>query len=122
LVETALILLGMLLLMLATFDGAYAIWSYTTLCQAARQGARFAQVHGTANPSTDDAIRDQVRDWSVGLNRANVQVLTTWIPNREIGSEVQVRATYNLQLMVSPLVFSSSTLALGTTARATVTY
>ena len=122
LVETALILLCMLLVIFGSCEGAYAIWSYTTLCQAARHGARFAQVRGTANPASDDAIREHVREWSLGLNRANLQVVTTWTPNREIGSQVQVSATYSLPLMLSPLVFNSSTLALGTTAQATVTY
>jgi Flp pilus assembly protein TadG len=122
LVETALVITCMLLLILGVFEGAYAVWGYTTLSQAARHGVRYAMIRGTANPATDEAIQDKVREHATGLTIANVQAVTTWTPNRQMGSEVEVRATYNFPLMLSSFIFTGPSISLRSTARAIVTY
>ena len=111
----------MFALLMGLLQGALAIWSYTTLTQAARQGARYAMVHGAASPAADDAVRDKVRDAAIGLRRSDIGVVTTWTPDRQMGSQVQVHATYNLPLFLS-FGFESSSIILGATASATVTY
>ena len=119
-VETSLVLLCLLLLIFGVVEGGRLIWCYTTLSHAARHAARYAMVHGTASPATDTQIRNVARYSAKGLTPAGVEVTTSWIPNRELGSQVQVRATYNVPLMLPSLLFARSTFALRSTARATV--
>ncbi len=56
LVEFSLLLPVMLLLITGLFDLARAVWQENTLAYAAREGTRYAIVHGSAgNPAADPA-------------------------------------------------------------------
>lgn len=95
LVEFALVLPIFLLVITGLFDLARAVWQENTLAYAAREGTRFAIVHGSAgNPvawSGSDAtntcstaapltpcqpIFDAVTNAAVGV--ANVSITVTW--------------------------------------------
>lgn len=81
LVEFALVIPVLLMLILGLFDVARAVWQENTLAYAAREGTRFAIVHGSASDSpatqADHAAVDAVvRDASVGV--ANITVTVTY--------------------------------------------
>jgi Flp pilus assembly protein TadG len=98
LVEFALVLPLLLLLSIALTDLARAVWQFNELALAAREGSRFAIVHGggslaPAGPAANDAaVRAQVLRYTVGV--PNVAVASTW-PNgtNNRGDSVQVDVT-----------------------------
>lgn len=86
LVEFALVLPIVLLLITGLFDVARAVWQENTLAYAAREGTRYAIVHGSgypdrtqiAWPGNTSGVLNAVQNASVGV--ANVAVTVAW-PN-----------------------------------------
>src|SRR5438093_13527097 len=86
LVEFALLLPVMLLIITGLFDVARAVWQENTLAYAAREGTRYAIVHGSAGApyagpchpcaTPDPAVVNVVRSAAIGV--ANVSVSTDW--------------------------------------------
>jgi Flp pilus assembly protein TadG len=72
--------------------------SYNIISGAAREGARYAMVHGSASGSVATAsdIQDVVRNWAIGLDTSAVVVATTWTPGNAPGSQVKVKASYTV--------------------------
>ncbi len=97
LVEFALILPILLLLILGLFDVARAVWQENTLAFAAREGTRYAQVHGSASASpvaycsscANSAVASTVQSAAIG-----VYGITTTVDfpdgNNDRGSRVTV--------------------------------
>jgi Flp pilus assembly protein TadG len=108
LVEAALALLLTLTILFGIMEFGRAVWSYNTVAHAAREGARFAMVHGKASksPATQATVQAVVRRQAIGLLPANTQVVVTWIPDNAPGSAVKVAVTYNFSSIV-PFVSSS---------------
>jgi len=84
LIEFALVLPMLLLIMTGLFDVARATWQENTLAYAAREGTRYAIVHGSASvdgtvvyPSYDQPVVDTVRNAAVGV--PNVSVAVSWV-------------------------------------------
>lgn len=95
LVEFAVLLPVMLLIITGLFDVARAVWQENTLAYAAREGTRFAIVHGSAGvgPLPDG--------WPVGAANPTdpsdhvIGYITTVVQNAAIGvPNVSVTATY----------------------------
>jgi len=84
LVEFAFILPIILLIITGLFDVARAVWQENTLAYAAREGTRYAIVHGSgypdpalvAWPSNTVQITQVVRNAAVGV--PNITVTSTW--------------------------------------------
>jgi Flp pilus assembly protein TadG len=81
LVEFALLLPVLLLVLVGAFDLARAIWQENTLAHAAREGTRYAIVHGAnssspVGPSNPQPVIDIVRNAAIGV--PNVSVSVTW--------------------------------------------
>jgi Flp pilus assembly protein TadG len=83
LVEFALVLPIFLLLITGLFDLARAVWQENTLAYAAREGTRYAIVHGSGSstplgPSnaSEPNISAVVRNAAVGVG--NITVTTAW--------------------------------------------
>ena len=82
LIEFALILPVILLVITGLFDVARATWQENTLAYAAREGTRYAIVHGSASttpayPGNDQDVVDVVRAAAVGV--PNVSVTVNWV-------------------------------------------
>lgn len=82
-VEFALILPLLLLIITGLFDVARATWQENTLAYAAREGTRYAIVHGSGSldgtvvsPTNDQPVVDAVRYAAVGV--PSVSVTVTW--------------------------------------------
>lgn len=84
LVEFALVLPIVLLIITGLFDTARAVWQENTLAYAAREGTRYAIVHGSGYPDTaliawpnnTAQVQSVVRAAAVGV--ANITVTATW--------------------------------------------
>lgn len=83
LIEFALILPLVLLIITGLFDVARATWQENTLAYAAREGTRYAIVHGSAaldgtvvHTGNEQPVIDVVRAAAVGV--PNVSVTVTW--------------------------------------------
>ncbi|HET8569853.1 MAG TPA: TadE family protein [Candidatus Limnocylindria bacterium] len=81
LVEFALILPLFLLVITGLFDVGRAVWQENTLAYAAREGTRYAIVHGSAStspvyPGNTQPVVDVVRAAAVGV--PNVSVFVDW--------------------------------------------
>ncbi len=119
LVEFALILPLILLLVTGLFDLARAAWQENTLAFAAREGTRYAIVHGSAStaptgpaPLSDQSIRDTVLRYTIGLS--NVSVAVAWPDaNNDRNSRVSVDAS-------APFVPIPSQYLLGSTFQITL--
>jgi Flp pilus assembly protein TadG len=83
LIEFALVLPLLLLIITGLFDVARATWQENTLAYAAREGTRYAIVHGSASvdgtvvsSTNDQPIVDTVRNAAVGV--PSISVTVTW--------------------------------------------
>ncbi len=98
LVELAFILPVLLLIVTGLFDLARAVWQENTLAYAAREGTRYAIVHGSGAgaaavyPNNTQPVIDTVRSAAIGV--ANVSVTAAWPDNScyDRGCRVQVDA------------------------------
>jgi Flp pilus assembly protein TadG len=98
LIEFALTLPILLLIVTGLLDVARAVWQENTLAYAAREGTRYAIVHGSAStpvtgPGNAQPVVDAVLNAAVGV--ANVTVVAMW-PDascNQRGCRVQVDAT-----------------------------
>ncbi|HVE69426.1 MAG TPA: TadE family protein [Solirubrobacteraceae bacterium] len=83
LVEFALVLPIFLLLTLGLFEAGRAVWYTNTLAYAAREGTRYAIVHGSASgadavwPGNEQPVKDVVRAAAVGVV-GQIDVETDW--------------------------------------------
>lgn len=98
LLEFALLLPVIVLVLVGLFDVTTAVWQTGTLGAAAREGARYAIVHGSdsaapAGPAADDAgVTGAVLGHAVGVSGVNVS--SSWPDGtNERGSRVVVTAT-----------------------------
>ncbi len=99
LVELAFILPILLLIVTGLFDLARAVFAENTLAYAAREGTRYAIVHGSASSTpvgptntSDPTIASVVRNAAIGV--PNITVTTSWPDgNNDRNSRVSVDAT-----------------------------
>lgn len=80
-IEFALVLPLFLLIVTGLFDVGRAVWQENTLAYAAREGTRYAIVHGSGSsdpvwPGNTTPVRDVVRKAALGV--PNVTVVVTW--------------------------------------------
>lgn len=98
LVEFAILLPLILLIVVGLFDLARAVWQENTLAYAAREGTRYAIVHGSGAgsgavyPSNTQPVVDTVRAAAIGV--ADVSVTAAWPDSScyDRGCRVQVDA------------------------------
>ena len=117
-VEFALVFMVFLLLLVGLLELGRGVWTYTTIAHAARQGTRFAMVRGSRNPTTQDQVRNVVRNAAIGLNKNQVQVTTNWPTGIAQGNVVVVQVRYPFNLVTGGLVVRQGTIQIGANARA----
>lgn len=120
LVEFSLFFIVFLMVTVGIMEFGRAVWTYTTLAHAARQGARYAMVHGESNPVSNDQIRDVVAKNAVGLDRDTIVVNTSWLPDNSSGSQVEIQVRYPFRFVTAPLLLSKNALLLGSTSRTVI--
>lgn len=96
--EFGLAFLAFFVVLYGIMEFGRIVASYNILSGAAREGVRYAVVHGSASGSVATAsdIQDVVRRWAIGMDTSAVAVTTTWTPGNAPGSQVKVTASYNI--------------------------
>ncbi len=118
-VEFALVAMIFFLLTLGLVEVGRGVWAYHSLTHAAREGARYAIVHGdrSNDPATATIISNLVKNRIPNLS--GVTVNTTWLPNNSQGSTVEVTAQYTFDSIMSIFDF---TIPITATTRMAVSY
>lgn len=104
--EVALSLSAFLLLTLGVMEFAMAVYAYNFCSYASGEASRWASVRGAQYVAagnaavTDNDVTNFVLSQGVGFNRGQLTVTTSWTPDTNPGSVVQVRVAYQ----VLPLV------------------
>ncbi len=100
-IEGALVSSIALAILFGIIEFGQAVWSYNLISHAAREGTRYAIVHGrnSITPATTSTIQGIVRNQTLGLNPNNLTVTTTWTPDNKPGSVVKVALVYTFKFM-----------------------
>jgi Flp pilus assembly protein TadG len=97
-IEFGLSFVVFLTMVLGILDVSRGIYAYSFLAGAAKEGTRFAMVHGSSSGSKASStdVQNAVQKWMIGLvNPASSTVTTTWNPVSENpGSLVTVNVQY----------------------------
>jgi Flp pilus assembly protein TadG len=132
LIEFGLFFLLFLVVSFGLMEMGRGVWTFTTIAHAARAGARYAIIHGKINPIPNDGttIEAIVKANAVGLDPADVTVITkyerydeagdTWQTGssyNERGNVVEVKVNYPFRLVTGSLVLSQDTIQLSSTSR-----
>ncbi len=106
-VESAMTLMLFLLLVFGIIGMGWAVYVYNQVSELAREGTRFAIVHGANGkpPASISDIQNYVVARSSGLNPNDltVNVNPTWPTNNRAGDVVTVQVQYSLVPFV-PLI------------------
>ena len=109
-VEFAAAFAVLFLFLFSIMDLSRALYAYHFIADAAREGTRYAMVrgatcasYGTACPASATDIQNYVKNVPAGINPQSLSVTTTWTPNNNPGSVVQVQVQYSFQ-PIFPLV------------------
>ena len=92
-VEFSLVFIVFLMLMLGIFELGRAVWIYTTVAHAARQGARYGMVHGNNGSPDNAALISHVAGQAIGIG-GSVTVTPTWEGAGLVGTFVRVQVDY----------------------------
>lgn len=120
LVEFALVLFIFLSLLLIIVAFGQALSAYHFVDNASREATRFAIVRGSTCtrlsggcPADSSDIQNYVEKIGAGtgINIKNLHVNTTWNPNNDPGSTVQVRVSYDDSLFFGFLPTTTITLS-----------
>jgi Flp pilus assembly protein TadG len=121
LVESAVIYSAVFLIVLGIILMSIAVFRYQQVAQAAREGARWASVHGgqyskelSMPATTPDAIyTNAIRPHTAGMNPASVTYSVTWNKNQQQASPY---------IGTDPVTKKPITLSQSNTVSVTVTY
>ena len=110
-IEFSLVFILFITMVAGVFELGRAIWAYNTLMHAAKQGVRYAMVHGARNPipSGGTTVENYTKSQAVGLAPSSVNAVVNYYPDNKPGSKVKVSASHTLNFVVAPLLgFGSS--------------
>jgi hypothetical protein len=97
LVEFALMLPLLILIVLFLFDMGRAVYYYSVIHNAAREGARY----GIILPDDDAGINAAAREKAIGLDSASLSI----VASRQVGGTIQVQTIYVFK-PVTPLILN----------------
>ena len=103
--EMAIVCPLVLMMLVGLVDMGISVYSYNTLAECVRAGARYAAVHGSkastqVGPSADNSTVDSVvRSYAPGIVSSELTVNSSWPDGiNSAGSRVTVSATCNHKL------------------------
>ena len=102
-VEFAVVATVFTLMLLGFLEAGLAAWQKNSVAADAREGVRYAAVHGTRsqNPATPGMVAAYVKS-RTSLDTAGLRVYTEWpsatcpCPNKEVGSPIKVSVAHNV--------------------------
>jgi Flp pilus assembly protein TadG len=118
LLEFAIVGTLFMLLTLGIVEMGRAVWTYNSLAHAAREGTRWAIVRGQDSGRT--VVSGDVQTYVEGLIASfdPIVVTTTWNPNKNPGSVVQVQVQHTF----APVVPLFPSIALTATSRMVIAF
>ena len=122
-VEFALVSLLFVVLNLCLVELGRAYLVYRRLTHATREGARYAGLHSAASkkPASEDRIKQEVIKRAVKLDGLKLTVHTSWDPDNEPYSTVQIQTRYNLDLLTMRRL-PYGTVSISSTCRMVITH
>jgi Flp pilus assembly protein TadG len=122
LVESSVVAVVFLLLLTGTMEVARLGFAYNEVSFAAQSAARYASVSGSSSGhvATAAGIQSVAETYTGALDNTQVTVTTTWSPNNNPGSTVQVKVSYNFATVLVPLS-PAGALTVQTTASSIIT-
>ena len=120
LIEFGLVSILLFTLLFGIMEFGRAIWIYSTVAHLAREGARYAIVRGTESGDTTDAASVEAYVQSRAAGMPGLTVTTTWDPDNDPGSVVQVRVDRQFDPIV-PIV-GLPTIPLSSTSRMVIAF
>jgi|SRR5579871_909796 len=129
LVEAALSATLLIGIIFGVIAGGYMLYTYHFLSYAARSGARYAMVRGSAcngvgMPDCPNVTSDQVQTYvrslrQLGINPSQLTVTTTWpkAGSDDPGNPVNVTATYPFRFFVPVPFIKSQTVTMQSTSQ-----
>lgn len=112
--EFSLAITVLLMMAFGAMDFGRALYTYTEVSEAAKEGTRYAIVRGsnctswnTACPASASDIQTYLQNVPEGLHANSMTVTTTWSPNNNPGSTVHVQVQYSFNFML-PFLPSSA--------------
>ncbi len=91
LIELSLVGILLFTLVFGIMELGRAIWIYDTVAHLAREGARYAIVRGAESGQVASAADVDAHLQTLAAGMTGLAVTTTWTPDNESGSVVQVR-------------------------------
>jgi Flp pilus assembly protein TadG len=121
-VESSVVAAVFLLLLTGTMEVGRLGFAYNEVSFAAQSAARYASVSGSSSGhvATAAEIQSVAETYTGALDNTKVTVTTTWSPNNNPGSTVQVKVSYNFATVLVPLS-SAGLLTVKTTASNIIT-
>lgn len=125
-VESAVILPATCFLVFGLVVGATGVFRYQEVASLAREGSRWASVHGSAYAQVTghsaataaDVYQQAILPRAVGLDPAKLSYSVTWAPDNSSGSTVTVTVSYQW----FPEVFVAGPINLTSTSADTMSY
>ena len=101
--EFALILPFLMIVTIGLIDIGRMVWYRTTLAHIAREGTRYAAVHGASNPFpvTEQQVETYIVNRTVGISSNDLGIDVNWAPNNSSGSTVTINVTYNFNFFIT---------------------
>ena len=120
--EFALTAAVFLLLMFAVMEMAMAVFAYTTICEAAREAARYAIAHSStsANPATNAQIQQVAINAAPTLGLTTTNVSVNWPADSNLPSQKDVQITISYPYTLRVPLMSPITLTLAASSQSLV--
>ncbi|MBZ5618190.1 MAG: pilus assembly protein [Acidobacteriia bacterium] len=117
LVESAIVTTVFLTLLAGILQFGLIGFAYNSVCFAAHRAARFAAIRGNASghPALTADVQAEALSYITCLDTTALTVTTTWTPDKNPGSTVQVNVAYRLTPFL--VTVSSSAMTLQSTSR-----
>ncbi|HWC95099.1 MAG TPA: TadE family protein [Candidatus Sulfopaludibacter sp.] len=121
LVESAVVATAFLVLLTGVMEFGCIGFAYNAVSFAAQRAARYAAVRGagSGHPASAADVQAAAKVYTGALDNSKVTVTTTWLPDNQAGSTVQVKVSYSFAVALVPI--SAKALTLQTTSRHIIT-
>lgn len=95
-VETALVMLVYFYMVMGVIECGRMVYSFHTISHAARDGARYASVHGNSSgaPATNVTVKNFLRPRMPGITSNDLAVNVSFTPNGNPGGNALVDLNY----------------------------
>ena len=123
LVESVMVMMTFFIITIGMIELGLGVWAYNTVAHAAREGARYAIVHGDGYCAACDhasEIKTATKNAAIGLKLATSDITVTPAASYAIGSNVTVTVTYTYRFFSR--VLPSASVSLHSTSKMVISY